>query len=211
MSGFELLDLIQRESVLHKCPVIVYTGKALTEEENEQLLQVANSVIIKGVKSPERLLDETALFLHRVVADMPEEKQDTIRLLHDQNAGFTGKHILVVDDDMRNAFALSRLLSDKGLKVSLARSGSKALELLENQDSIDLVLMDIMMPEMDGFETMQRIRVQPRFKSLPILALTAKAMKGDLEKCIEAGANDYLSKPVDVERLFSLLRVWLYR
>ena len=219
MSGFDLLNRINQDSSLNKCPVIVYTGQALTEEENERLLQVADSVIIKGVKSPERLLDETALFLHRVLADMPPQKQDTIRLLHDQgnpslvqeSASFTGKHILVVDDDVRNAFALSRLLSDKGLKVSLARSGAKALEMLNGQDGFDLVLMDIMMPEMDGFETMQRIRFQPRFKSLPILALTAKAMKGDFEKCIEAGANDYLSKPVDVERLLSLLRVWLDR
>jgi CheY-like chemotaxis protein len=191
--------------------VIVYTGKALSEEENAELLKYANSVIIKGVKSPERLLDETALFLHRVVADMPEENQNTIRRLHDRDAVFNGKHILVVDDDMRNAFALSRLLNDKSLKVSLARSGAKAIEMLEQANDIDLVLMDIMMPEMDGYETMRHIRTQLRFKDLPMLALTAKAMKGDLEKCIEAGANDYLSKPVDVEKLFSMLRVWLYR
>jgi CheY-like chemotaxis protein len=211
MTGFELLNRIHQDDSINKCPVIVYTGKALSEEENEQLLKYANSVIIKGVKSPERLLDETALFLHRVVADMPEDKRDTIRRLHDHDAVFNGKHILVVDDDMRNAFALSRLLNDKGLKISLARSGIKAIEILENTNDIDLVLMDIMMPEMDGYETMQRIRSQQRFKTLPMLALTAKAMKGDLEKCIAAGANDYLSKPVDVERLFSMLRVWLYR
>ena len=224
MTGFELLNAFQLDDSINKCPVIVYTGKALTEEENERLLQYANSVIIKGVKSPERLLDETALFLHRVVADMgpaglPLEKQDTIlnlwvpstREVSDPNLAFSGKHVLVVDDDVRNAFALSRLLSDRGLKVSLARSGIKALEVLNGQESIDLILMDIMMPEMDGFEAMQRIRLQPRFRNLPILALTAKAMKGDFEKCIEAGANDYLSKPVDVERLLSLLRVWLYR
>ncbi len=211
MTGFELLNRVHHDETVNKCPVIVYTGKALSEEENEQLLKYANSVIIKGVKSPERLLDETALFLHRVVADMPEEKQDTIRRLHDRNAVFNDKHILVVDDDMRNAFALSRLLNDKGLKVSLARSGAKAIEMLEETNDIDLVLMDIMMPEMDGYETMQRIRAQQKFKNLPMLALTAKAMKGDLEKCIEAGANDYLSKPVDAERLFSMLRVWLYR
>ena len=211
MTGFELLNRIHQDDSINKCPVIVYTGKALSEEENAELLKYANSVIIKGVKSPERLMDETALFLHRVVADMPEEKQDTIRRLHDHDAVFNDKHILVVDDDMRNAFALSRLLNDKGLKISLARSGAKAIEMLEGATDIDLVLMDIMMPEMDGYETMQRIRAQQRFKNLPILALTAKAMKGDLEKCIAAGANDYLSKPVDVERLFSMLRVWLYR
>lgn len=211
MTGFELLNRLNQDETVNKCPVIVYTGKELTEQENEQLLKYANSVIIKGVKSPERLLDETALFLHRVVAEMPEEKQAAIRRLHDRNAVFKGKHILVVDDDMRNAFALSRLLSDKGLKVSLARSGVKALEMLDASDDIDLTLMDIMMPEMDGYETMRRIRAQQKFKNLPILALTAKAMKGDFEKCIEAGANDYMSKPVDVERLFSMLRVWLYR
>jgi CheY-like chemotaxis protein/signal transduction histidine kinase len=211
MTGFELLNRIHHDDAVNKCPVIVYTGKALSEEENAELLKYANSVIIKGVKSPERLLDETALFLHRVVADMPEENQNTIRRLHDRDAVFNGKHILVVDDDMRNAFALSRLLNDKSLKVSLARSGAKAIEMLEQANDIDLVLMDIMMPEMDGYETMRHIRTQLRFKDLPMLALTAKAMKGDLEKCIEAGANDYLSKPVDVEKLFSMLRVWLYR
>ncbi len=215
MTGFELLNRMNQDEAATKCPVIVYTGKALSEAENAQLLKYADSVIIKGVKSPERLLDETALFLHRVVADLPEEKQRAIKRLHDREAVLGGKHILVVDDDMRNAFALSRLLTDKGLKVSIARSGIKALEILNAQvdplGSIDLVLMDIMMPEMDGYETMQRIRAQDRFQSLPILALTAKAMKGDQEKCIAAGANDYLSKPIDADRLFSLLRVWLYR
>jgi CheY-like chemotaxis protein/signal transduction histidine kinase/HAMP domain-containing protein len=211
MTGFELLNKINQDKTVSKCPVIVYTGKALSEEENAELLKYASSVIIKGVKSPERLLDETALFLHRVVADMPAEKQDTIHRLHDRDAVFSGKHVLVVDDNVRNAFALSRLLSDKNLRVSIARSGEKALEMLETIADIDLVLMDIMMPEMDGYEAMQRVRAQSKFKNLPILALTAKAMKGDLEKCIAAGANDYLSKPIDVDRLFSMLRVWLYR
>jgi CheY-like chemotaxis protein len=211
MTGFELLNRINQDETVLKCPVIVYTGQALTEEENAQLLKYANSVIIKGVKSPERLLDETALFLHRVVADMPEDKRETIRRLHDRDAVFSGKQILVVDDDMRNAYALSRLLTERGLRVLIARSGAKALETLETTPEIDLVLMDIMMPEMDGYETMQRVRAQVKFKNLPILALTAKAMKGDLEKCIAAGANDYLSKPIDAERLFSMLRVWLYR
>ena len=207
MTGFELLNKINQDETVSKCPVIVYTGQALSEEENAELLKYASSVIIKGVKSPERLLDETALFLHRVVADMPAEKQDTIRRLHDRDAVFSGKHVLVVDDNMRNAFALSSLLNDKNLRTTIARSGEKALEMLETVADIDLVLMDIMMPGMDGYETMQRVRAQPRFKNLPILALTAKAMKGDLEKCIAAGANDYLSKPVDADRLFSMLRV----
>ena len=211
MSGFELLSKINNDAEISKCPIIIYTGKALTEQENAELLKYASSVIIKGVKSPERLLDETALFLHRVVADMPAEKQNTIRLLHDRDAVFSGKHILVVDDNMRNAFALASLLNDKNLKVTIARSGMKALEILDAVPDIDLVLMDIMMPEMDGYETMQKIRAQQKFRNLPILALTAKAMKGDMEKGIAAGANDYLSKPIDSDRLFSMLRVWLYR
>ncbi|MGC1375102.1 MAG: response regulator, partial [Anaerolineales bacterium] len=211
MTGFELLNKINQDETVSKCPVIVYTGQALSEEENEELLKYASSVIIKGVKSPERLLDETALFLHRVVADMPAEKQDTIHRLHDRDAVFSGKHVLVVDDNMRNAFALSSLLNDKNLRTTIASSGEKALEMLDTIADIDLVLMDIMMPGMDGYETMQRVRAQPRFRNLPILALTAKAMKGDSEKCIAAGANDYLSKPIDSDRLFSMLRVWLYR
>jgi CheY-like chemotaxis protein len=214
MSGFELLNQINADPAIPKCPVIVYTGQDLSTQENAELLTYADSVIIKGVKSPERLLDEAALFLHRVVADMPEEKQRTIQRLYSPNAAFSDKHVLVVDDDMRNAFALSRLLVGKGLKASIARSGAKALEMLNeppNDNPIDLVLMDIMMPEMDGYETMQRIRAQARFRNLPILALTAKAMVGDREKCLSAGASDYLSKPVDADRLFSMLRVWLYR
>ncbi len=211
MSGFELLDKLNEDDNLRRCPVIVYTGKALTEEENLSLMQYADSVIVKGVKSPERLLDETALFLHRVVAEMPSEKQKAIKQLHEQDTTLAGKHILAVDDDMRNAFALSKLLSDKGLKVSLARSGQQALDVLGTTSDIDLVLMDIMMPGMDGYEAIRRIRSHPQWRNLPILALTAKAMKGDAEKCIAAGANDYLAKPLDVSRLFSVLRVWLYR
>jgi CheY-like chemotaxis protein len=211
MTGFEFLTRIDADGAIPKCPVIVYTGKALSEEEHAELLKYADSIIIKGVKSPERLLDETALFLHRVVANMPAEKQETIRRLHDRDTAFSGKHILVVDDDMRNAFALSRLLNARDLRVTIARSGAKALETLATVNDIDLVLMDIMMPDMDGYETMEKVRAQPKFKNLPMLALTAKAMKGDMEKCIAAGANDYLSKPIDSERLFSMLRVWLYK
>lgn len=210
MSGFELLNRINDDSAIAKCPIIVYTGKALTKEENKQLTRYADSVIIKGVKSPERLLDETALFLHRVVADMPTDKQQTIKQLYDADTLLTGKTILVVDDDMRNSFALSKLLSDKGVQVEIAENGEEALKALTEHPEIDLVLMDIMMPVMDGYEAMKRIRGQRQFRDLPILALTAKAMKGDREKCIDAGANDYLSKPLDVERLFSMLRVWLY-
>jgi CheY-like chemotaxis protein len=211
INGFDLLNQMNEDDSIKRCPVIIYTGKALTEEENNELMKYAESVIIKGVKSPERLLDETALFLHRVVADMPEEKQTTIKRLHQVDSTLVGKHILIVEDDMRSAFALSKLLTEKSLKVNIARSGQKALEFLDTTPGLDLVLMDIMMPEMDGYETIRRIRAQNRFCSLPILALTAKAMKGDREKCLVAGANDYLSKPVDVDRLFSMLRVWLYR
>lgn len=210
MSGFEVLNRLNADDTLSRCPVIVYTGKALTEEENLELLKYADSVIVKGVKSPERLLDETALFLHRIIANLPQEKQQTIKRLHDSEAVLAGKNILIVDDDARNAFALSRLLSSKEMKAYIAPSGEKALELLE-QTKIDLVLMDIMMPGMDGYETTRRIRAQSKFHTLPVLALTAKAMKGDREKCIEAGANDYLSKPIVSDRLFSMLRVWLSR
>jgi len=210
MSGFQVLHQMDSDATLPKCPVIVYTGRPLTEEENQLLLKYADSVIVKGVKSPERLLDETALFLHRVIAEMPEEKQRTIKQLHNGEAVLMGKRILVVDDDARNAFALSKLLGDKGLQVHIAANGQKALELLD-KTPIDLVLMDIMLPGMDGYTVIQRIRAQARFRNLPILALTAKAMSSDREKCIAAGANDYLSKPVDADRLLSMLRVWLSR
>ena len=208
MSGFDLLSRLDADDTLFKCPVIVYTGKELTEEENSQLLKYTDSVIVKGVKSPERLLDETALFLHRVIANLSEEKQLTIQRLHNGETVLVNKEVLVVDDDTRNAFALSKLLASKGIKVQIAVSGQKALELLD-EAPVDLVLMDIMMPGMDGYEVIRRIRGQGRFRKLPILALTAKAMKGDREKCIAAGANDYLSKPFNADHLFSMLRVWL--
>jgi CheY-like chemotaxis protein len=216
MTGFALLNRLREDPAFPRCPVIVYTGRALTEEENAELLRYTDAhartphIVVKGAKSPERLLDETALFLHRVVAQMPEDKQQTIRRLHNREAIFADKRLLLVDDDARNAFALSKLLADKGLRVSIARSGQKALEMLAETE-YHLVLMDIMMPDMDGYEAIRRIREQPQFRTLPILALTAKAMKGDREKCIAAGANDYLPKPVDPERIFSMLRVWLYR
>jgi CheY-like chemotaxis protein len=165
---------------------------------------------VKGVKSPERLLDETALFLHRVVSDMSQEKQHTIKQLYDQEGMLKDKKVLIVDDDMRNSFALSKLLSEKGIVVRIAANGQKALDLLATE-SVDLILMDIMMPVMDGYETIRRIRLQPKYNSLPVLALTAKAMKEDREKCLAAGADDYLPKPIDIDRLFSMLRVWLYK
>lgn len=211
ISGFEVLNRMDENESITKCPVIVYTGRDLTPEENLELTRYADSVIVKGVKSPERLLDETALFLHRLVADMPEDKQKTIKRLHDKEALLTDKKILLVDDDTRSAFALSKLLADKGIKMSIARDGQQALDFLAKSPNVDLVLMDVMMPVMDGYETTRRIRAQQQFATLPILALTAKAMMGDREKCLEAGANDYLAKPIDAERLFSMLRVWLYQ
>ncbi len=211
MSGFEVLNTINDDDTIAKCPVIIYTGRDLTAEENMELMQYADRVIVKGVKSPERLLDETALFLHRVVADMPKEKQQTIKQLYNEDEMLKDKKVLVVDDDMRNSFALSKLLSDKGIIVQIAKDGQRALDMLDEGLEVDLILMDIMMPVLDGYETIKRIRAQRQFSGLPILALTAKAMKGDREKCLEAGANDYLSKPIDVDRLFSMLRVWLYQ
>ncbi|MBN1994645.1 MAG: response regulator [Anaerolineae bacterium] len=210
MSGFEVLNKIKINETITKCPVIVYTGRDLTPEENIELMKYADRVIVKGVMSPERLVDETALFLHRVVAEMPKDKQQTIKQLYNEDGVLKDKRVLIVDDDMRNSFALSKLLSDKGLIVKIAQNGQKALDLLA-EEPVNLVLMDIMMPVMDGYETTKRIRAQPQFRTLPILALTAKAMKGDREKCLAAGANDYLPKPIDVDRLFSMLRVWLYQ
>lgn len=210
MSGFDFLNHLNGHKSKARCPVIVYTNQGLTPEENRALTQFADHVILKGVKSPERLLDETALFLHRVVAEMPTDKQRAIKQLYDQEAQLKDKKILIVDDDLRNSFALSKLLSDKGLIVKIAQDGQHALNLLA-KETVDLILMDIMMPVMDGYETIKQLRLRPEFKTLPILALTAKVMTGDREKCLAAGANDYLPKPVDADRLFSMLRVWLYQ
>ncbi|MBF0509569.1 MAG: response regulator [Deltaproteobacteria bacterium] len=211
MTGFELLNQLEKERHISLPPVIVYTGKELSREDEAELRRFADSIIIKGVKSEERLLDETALFLHRMVKTMPEKKQKMIISLHDRENIFTAKNILVVDDDMRNVFALARVLKDKGMNVIKAEDGKKALSLLNEHPDVDLVLMDIMMPVLDGYETTKKIREQARFARLPIIALTAKAMKDDREKCIAAGASDYLSKPVDVDRLLSMMRVWLYK
>lgn len=210
MTGFELLHYMD-EHELSLPPVIVYTGKELTREEDEELRNYAESIIIKGVRSEERLIDETALFLHRLVNKMPEQKRKMIIDLHETDVIFRDKKILIVDDDMRNVFALSKLLSEKGMKILKAENGEKALEIIESEKGIDLILMDIMMPVMDGYETTRRIRQKEEFYQIPIIAVTAKAMKKDYEECIAAGASDYLPKPVDIERLFSLMRVWLYR
>ncbi|MCF8372299.1 MAG: response regulator [Bacteroidales bacterium] len=211
MSGFELLKKLGKEKDIKIPPVIIYTGKELTREENNELQQFTHSIIIKGVKSEERLLDETALFLHRVVSEMPEDQKKMITNLHDKEKLFEKKNILVVDDDMRNLFALTQILEDKGMNVIKAEDGKKAVDALQNGHSVDLVLMDIMMPVMDGYEAMQTIRKDAKYSRLPIIALTAKAMKEDREKCIAAGASDYLTKPVNVDKLLSLMRVWLYK
>ncbi len=192
-------------------PVIVYTLREITPQEEEELLKYSHSIIIKGEKSEERLLDETALFLHRVVSKLPRQKQKMISSLHDPDQLFRGKKILLADDDMRNVFALSKELEGREMTVCPAADGKKALVLLKQESAIDLVLMDVMMPVMDGYEAIRKIREQPQFAKLPVIALTAKAMKGDREKCLAAGTNDYLAKPVDIERLFSMMRVWLYK
>jgi CheY-like chemotaxis protein len=210
MTGFELLDKIHSREVKTTVPVIVYTGCDLTREQEEMLRKYTESIIIKGVKSPERLLEESALFLHRAEANLPEQHLEKLRRVHPKDGVFAGKMVLVVDDDMRNVFALTSLLEDKGVKVIVARDGFESLDKLAVHKEIDLVLMDIMMPKMDGLEAMSRIRKQPEHKELPIIALTAKAMKGDRSKCIEAGANDYLAKPVNTDKLISILKVWLY-
>ena len=212
MSGYELLKKIEdSRKIMEIPPVIVYTGSELTREQEEELEHYASSIIIKGVKSRERLLDETALFLHKVVADMPEQKREIIRNLYHRDSQFDGKKILLVDDDMRNVFALTKILEDNKMSVVKANNGQKALDALESHPDIDLVLMDLMMPVMDGLEATKRIRSDKRFGKLPVIAVTAKAMKEDQEKCFEAGANDYIAKPVNVDRLLSLMRLWLYK
>ena len=211
MSGFEVLERISQDESLADIPVVVFTGRELSAEEDAQLHTLARSVVVKGVESPERLLDETSLFLHRVFADLPLEKQRMLERLHRSDEDLVGKAVLVVDDDVRNIFALSSVLERRGMRVLTANTGSEAIDLLEGTPELSIVLMDIMMPEMDGYQTMQQIRENPSFRRLPIVALTAKAMKGDREKCFEAGASDYLAKPVNTEQLLSALRMWLHR
>ncbi|PYE45802.1 response regulator [Paenibacillus barcinonensis] len=210
MTGFELLDQIRDDEYLNDLPIIIYTGKELDSKEELKLRKYAESIIIKDVKSPERLLDETTLFLHRVEANLPEDKRRILQKLHNKETLFEGKKILLVDDDIRNVFALSSVLEGYRMDVTFAENGREALEALENNPEFDLVLMDMMMPEMDGYEAMTRIRQNPRFEKLPIIALTAKAMKEDRSKCIEAGASDYVKKPIQTDQLLSLMRVWLY-
>jgi CheY-like chemotaxis protein len=210
ISGFDLLERIRQRPELKELPIVVFTGKDLTEDEEINLMRMAESVILKGVQSPERLLDETSLFLHLVASELSPAKQQMLERLRQSDEALRGRKVLVVDDDVRNIFALTSLLEQHGVNVLSAETGTEAIALLNQDEDIDAVLMDIMMPEMDGYETMRRIRENPRRRLLPILALTAKAMKGDREKCLEAGASDYIAKPVNTEELLALLRIWLF-
>jgi signal transduction histidine kinase/CheY-like chemotaxis protein/CHASE3 domain sensor protein len=208
-SGFDLLDQMGSDDPYSFPPVIVYTGRSLDAAEEQRLRRYSSSIIVKGARSPERLLDEVALFLHQVESELPPERQRLLQRARNREAVFDGRHVLVVEDDVRNVFALSRILEPNGMKVSIARNGREALTALESVPGIDLVLMDVMMPEMDGIEATEWIRKRPEWSKIPIIALTAKAMKDDRERCLKAGANDYIAKPLDVEMLLSLLRVWM--
>ena len=214
VNGYELLEKMAVQEDVSFPPVIVYTGRSLTRDEEQRLQRFSKSIIIKDARSPERLLDEVTLFLHQVESTLPIERQHMLQLARDRERTFEGRRILVVEDDARNIFALSSILEPKGAKVEIARNGREAIEVLTRNTrqpgrAIDLVLMDIMMPEMDGLTAMREIRKRPEWKKLPIIALTAKAMRDDQEKCLAAGANDYIAKPLDVEKLLSLARVWM--
>jgi CheY-like chemotaxis protein len=196
---------------LQNLPIVVYTGKDLTAKEEMELRQMTEAVIVKEAKSPDRLLDETALFLHRVENNLPESKRRMLQQAHNRDPILSDRKILIVDDDVRNIFALTSILEGQHMNVIYAENGLEAIKLIQESPDVEVVLMDVMMPEIDGYETTRRIREMDQFKNLPIIALTAKAMKGDREKCIEAGASDYIAKPVDTDQLMSLLRVWLYQ
>ncbi|EDN66569.1 Response regulator receiver protein [Beggiatoa sp. PS] len=210
-SGMKLIEQLSQEGQLSQTPIILYTHRELTASEKQTLQQCEEKLTIKLVQSQELMLDEVTLFLHQKPANLPEEKYHKLKIAQDNSDIFKNKKVLVVDDDMRNAFALVTVLEDHDMEVFCGKNGKKALAVLDEHPDIAIVLMDIMMPEMDGYEAMCEIRKQSRFYQLPIIALTAKAMKGDKAKCIEAGASDYLSKPVDTDKLLSLMRVWLYR
>jgi CheY-like chemotaxis protein len=211
MSGFTLLEKVKSDEHHHGLPVIVYTGRDLTRREETRLKKYAETIIVKDVRSPERLLDETALFLHRVESKLPTEKRRMLEQLHSADEVFKGKRVLIADDDVRNVFALASVLERQGMEVQFAENGNEAIASLEADPDIDLVLMDIMMPELDGYQAIRQIREKKKFAKLPIISLTAKAMKGDREKSIASGASDYITKPVDTDQLLSLMRVWLYR
>jgi tubulin-specific chaperone A len=210
ISGFDLVETMKKDEKIAEVPIIIYTGKELTKKEESRLRKHAESIIIKGVKSPDRLLDEVSLFLHRVESKSPEENKKTMNIVSENDHTFKDKKILIVDDDIRNIFALTSVLEEKDIHVLTAENGKESIDVLNKNEDIDLILMDIMMPEMDGYEAMSEIRKKKQYTKLPIIALTAKAMKGDRQKCIDSGANDYLSKPIDIQKMLSLLHVWLY-
>ncbi|MEW6259617.1 MAG: response regulator, partial [Thermodesulfobacteriota bacterium] len=210
MSGIELLSHVRNHSKLRDMPVIVYTGRELTQQESALVQDYAEMIVLKDARSPDRLLEEATLFLHLVDSELPAEKKRMLQRIHDREAVFQGKKILLVDDDMRNVYAITNILEEKGMQVIIGKNGKEGIEKLKAEPEIDLVLMDIMMPVMDGYEAMRQIRSMDAYRKLPIIALTAKAMKGDKALCIEAGANDYLAKPFETEKLLSMLRVWLY-
>jgi CheY-like chemotaxis protein len=209
MTGFELIEHLQTDPGQCDLPIIVYTGKELTRKEELHLRRVATSVIVKEADSPEQLLAETALFLHRVETNLPEPQRRMLEKLNRRDPVLAGRKVLVVDDDVRNIFALTSALESYNMKVVHAENGQKGIELLQATPGVEAVLMDIMMPEMNGYEAITAIRQMASFKALPIIALTAKAMKADRDHCLEVGASDYISKPLDIDQLFSLLRVWL--
>jgi CheY-like chemotaxis protein len=211
MPGSKFIEEVKAAG-FNNLPIVVHTGRELPKKEVEEMKRLARSVILKDVQSPERLFDETALFLHRNVGKLPDDKRKLVESLHKDGDILAGKRALIVDDDMRNIFAMTSFLERYEVNIRSAENGRDAISMLEKgEGEFDVILMDIMMPDMDGYETMRRIRKMERYRDLPILALTAKAMKGDKEKCIEAGASDYIAKPVDTEHLLSLLRIWLHR
>jgi CheY-like chemotaxis protein len=211
MDGHELLKMVATDINVETPPIVIYTGRDLSRDEELKLRDYSNSIIIKDARSEERLLDEASLFLHRVVSELPDNQREQIEQLYNTDELLKGKKILVVDDDMRTLFALTRVLAEHGIDAIKAEGGERALELLATTPDIDLILMDMMMPGLDGYQTMERIRSQEQFESIPIIALTAKAMPEDRQQCINAGASDYMTKPVEPSNLVSLLRVWLYR
>ncbi|RZI57316.1 MAG: response regulator, partial [Zymomonas sp.] len=214
-SGFSLLETLSNDGEAGFPPVIVYTGHDLSSEDEQQLRRYSSSIIIKGAKSPERLLDEVTLFLHQVVSDLPPEQQKMIQQSRNRDAVLEGRRILIVEDDVRNVYSLTNILEPRGAKVVIARNGQEALDALGEAagtpGEVDLVLMDVMMPVMDGLDATRRIRKDSRWSKLPVIMLTAKAMPDDQERCLEAGANDYMAKPLDVDKLLSLVRVWMPR
>src|SRR5204863_8306742 len=206
MNGFEFINRLKNDLHIEDIPIVVYTGRELSKKEETELKRMAEAIIIKDVRSPDRLLDETALFLHRVESNLPEHKRQILEQLHESDPVLAGKRALIVDDDMRNIYALTSLLERHKMEVLYAESGAEGIDVLTRHPDVDVVLMDVMMPEMDGYEAMRRIRANEQYANLPIIALTAKAVKGDREKCMEAGASDHITQPLDAHETAALLR-----